>query len=174
MSGFIHFYYGDGKGKTTAAMGLALRCLGHGRRVLLVQFLKDGTSGEVQYLKQLPGVTVLVAPNMGKFVFQMTLEEKQQCRAQVEQLLEQTHELWQQEENALLILDEAGTACDVGMLKEAKLCDRAAQWKERGEVVITGHSPLPQLMQLADYVTHMQAKKHPYQQGITAREGIEH
>ena len=174
MSGLIHFYYGDGKGKTTAAMGLALRCLGHGKPVLLVQFLKDGTSGEVCYLRQLPGVQVLTAPHSGKFVFQMDEEEKEQCSRQQQDLLQQVEAIWKNQSDGLLILDEAGTACDVGMLQQHELCQRAEQWKALGEIVITGHACLLQLEELADYVTEMKAQKHPYQRGIAARAGIEH
>lgn len=174
MNGCIHFYYGDGKGKTTAAMGLALRCLGHGKPVLLAQFLKDGSSGEVQSLQQLADVQVLTAPHSGKFVFQMDEAEKEQCRRQQEDLLQRVERAWNGQTDALLVLDEAGTACDVGMLPPAELCRWLRQWKTHGEVVLTGHGGIPCLIEMADYVTHMQAEKHPYARGLAARMGIEY
>ena len=80
MKGLIHLYCGEGKGKTTAAVGLAVRCAGHGGRVVFAQFLKDGTSGECRALAGLKNVTVLAANPVGKFSFQMTEEEKRRTR----------------------------------------------------------------------------------------------
>ena len=77
--GCMHLYWGEGKGKTTAAMGLALRALGRGRRVVILQFLKGSDTGEVPLLRQL-GAQVLRCPAGQKFVFQMNEEEKAECR----------------------------------------------------------------------------------------------
>ena len=75
-NGLVHIYCGDGKGKTTAAMGLALRSIGHRKPVVIAQFLKDGTSGECRFLGALEHVTVLAANPVGKFSFAMTDTEK--------------------------------------------------------------------------------------------------
>ena len=72
MTGLIHIYCGDGKGKTTASVGLAVRCAGRGNKVVFAQFLKDGTSGECRVLAKLPDVTVMAANPVGKFSFRMT------------------------------------------------------------------------------------------------------
>ena len=84
MAGLVHLYWGDGKGKTTAAMGLALRALGHGRRVVVVQFLKDGTSGELDGLRRL-GAKVFSGPAGLPFVFQMDEEERAAARATMDE-----------------------------------------------------------------------------------------
>ena len=78
MTGLIHLYCGGGKGKTTAAVGLTVRCAGRGNKVVFAQFLKDGTSGECRVLAKLPGVTVMAAITVGKFSFRMTDAEKRE------------------------------------------------------------------------------------------------
>ena len=78
MTGLIHIYCGDGKGKTTASVGLAVRCAGRGNKVVFAQFLKDGTSGECRVLAKLPDVTVMAANPVGKFSFRMTEAEKRE------------------------------------------------------------------------------------------------
>ena len=129
----IHVYHGDGKGKTTAAMGLALRMLAAGRRVVVVQFLKDGESGEVRLLAELEGA-----------------------------------------QEGLLVLDEALDALSKGLVDEA-LVDRALDMSALGvEVVLTGRAPSRKIVEKADYITEMRCKKHPYEQGICAREGVEY
>ena len=152
----LHLYWGNGKGKTTAAMGLALRALGHGRRVVIVQFLKDGTSGEIAPLRT-AGATVYACPN-AKFTWLMDENDKAQARAvsadALEKALAQPFEL--------LVLDEA-------LLRKA-----TAFAKDGREVVVTGRDPAPWLQDAADYSTEMQMHKHPYTQGIAAREGVEY
>lgn len=169
----IHIYHGDGKGKTTAAMGLALRALGHGWRVCAVQFLKDGASGEARMLASLPGVTVIACPTGGKFTFQMTAEELAAARERQEEALARARGLVEAGACDLLVLDEVLDAVNTGTLAEASLMDTVRACGEHAELVLTGRGPSPDLVDLADYVTEMRCEKHPYQQGIVAREGVE-
>ena len=83
MTGLIHLYCGGGKGKTTAAVGLTVRCAGRGNKVVFAQFLKDGTSGECRVLAKLPDVTVMAANPVGKFSFRMTDAEKQAAAVKI-------------------------------------------------------------------------------------------
>ena len=160
--GLVQLYYGTGKGKTTAAMGLALRALGNGMRVVVVQFLKNGTSGELEPLRKL-GATVLSGQPGAKFTFQMNDEEKAQ--AAKEKALTIPCEL--------LILDEICAARRNGMLDEA-LAKRAVLERPAGrEVVLTGREPEQWMLEAADYITEMQAQRHPYARGIAARKGVE-
>ena len=166
--GLVHLYYGTGKGKTTAAMGLALRALGNGMRVVVVQFLKNGTSGELEPLRTL-GATVLSGQPGAKFTFQMNDEEKAQAAQEHNERLEEALTL----PCELLILDEICAARQSGMLDEA-LARRAVLERPQGrEVVLTGRVPEPWMLDAADYITEMQAQRHPYVHGITARRGIE-
>lgn len=109
--GLLHLYWGDGKGKTTAAMGLALRALGSGKRVVIVQFLKGGQSGEIPLLAQL-GAKIFRGKGGQKFVFQMNEAEKAAARAVQNENL--TAAL--AEPADLLILDEAGSAWELDMV----------------------------------------------------------
>ena len=153
----IHVYHGDGKGKTTAAMGLALRMLAAGRRVVVVQFLKDGESGEARLLAEHFGVPVFAGKASDKFTWSMTSEE-----------LAATREL--HDGNLASALAELSK----GLVDEA-LVDRALDMSARGvEVALTGRAPSRKIVEKADYITEMRCEKHPYEQGICAREGVEY
>lgn len=168
-TGLLHLYYGDGKGKTTAAMGLALRALGSGKRVVIVQFLKGGQSGEIPLLEQL-GAKVYRGKVGQKFVFQLNAEEKAATRALQDQNL--TAAL--AEPADLLMLDEAGSAWELDMA-DPELLQRAVLHRPAGqECVLTAHAPVQWMLDAADYVTEMKCHRHPYQKGIAARKGIEY
>mgnify|MGYP004629815853 FL=1 len=164
----LHLYWGNGKGKTTAAMGLALRALGHGRRVVIVQFLKDGTSGEIAPLRA-AGAAVYACPN-AKFTWLMDEADKAAAREASARALGQALA----EPFDLLVLDEACAALKSGILDEALLRRAVAFAKNGREVVLTGRDPAPWLQEAADYSTEMRAHKHPYADGIAAREGVEY
>ena len=120
-TGLIHLYCGDGKGKTTAAVGLAVRHAGAGGKVVLAQFLKDGTSGECRALAGLKNVTMLAANPCGKFSFQMSGEEKQECRAAVGRTFAAATGFAVREGATLLVLDEVCAAVNRGFLDEDAL-----------------------------------------------------
>ena len=167
--GLLHLYWGDGKGKTTAAMGLALRALGSGKRVVIVQFLKGGRSGEIPLLEQL-GAKIYRGKAGQKFVFQMNDAEKAATR----ELQNANLRAAQQEPADLLILDEAGSAWELDMvdkeLVKAVVLERPAEQ----ECVLTAHGAPDWMLETADYSTEMKCHRHPYQKGIAAREGIEY
>ena len=164
----IHLYCGEGKGKTTAAMGLALRALGHGRKVVIVQFLKNGKSGELTPLKTL-GAAVFSGKSGTGFVSEMSAEEKRETRFLNDRNLESALNI----PCDLLILDEACAACRLGMVDEERLSEFVKNHADRPEIVLTGRDPVPWMIRAADYITRMQAERHPYDRGISARKGIE-
>ena len=164
----LHLYWGNGKGKTTAAMGLALRALGHGRRVVIVQFLKDGTSGEIAPLRA-AGAAVYACPN-AKFTWLMDEADKAAAREASALALGQALA----EPFDLLVLDEACAALKSSILDEALLRRAVAFAKNGREVVLTGRDPAPWLQEAADYSTEMRAHRHPYADGVAAREGVEY
>ena len=167
--GLLHLYWGDGKGKTTAAMGLALRALGSGKRVVIVQFLKGGNSGEIPLLAQL-GAEIYRGKAGQKFVFQMNEAEKEATR----QLQNANLTAAMADPADLLILDEAGSAWELDMVDKALLQKAVLERPAEQECVLTAHAAPQWMLDTADYATEMKCHRHPYQRGISARQGIEY
>ncbi len=171
--GLIHIYCGDGKGKTTAAIGLAVRCSGHGNHVLLVQFLKSRLTGELNTLALLPNIEIMRGKETKKFTFQMNEEEKAQVKNEHLTLFSKVKQKCLDERVDLLILDEVIGACNTGVFDKAFLIDFLRHKPPKMEVVLTGRNPAPELVELADYVSEICKRKHPFEKGIPARTGIE-
>ena len=171
MPGLIHLYCGDGKGKSTAAVGLAVRAAGAGMKVVFAQFFKDGTSSELRVLRALPEAKVLVCErHFGRFR-NMSEEEKAEAKEAYSALLETA--IARAAGAQLLVLDEAVSACNHGILSEERLLGFLRSKPEGLEVAIKGRNPSEALQSAADYVTEMRKLRHPFDRGITAREGIE-
>ena len=173
QTGLIHVYYGYGKGKTTAALGLALRASGCGKKVVLVQFLKDSQCGELNQLALLPGITVLRGKAPGGFVKDMDDAARAATRDIHNVNLQSALELLHRGECDLLILDEALDAYQLGLLDEELFSGIVRGKPDALELVITGHKETGWVMECADYVTEMTKIKHPYDRGIVGRRGIE-
>lgn len=173
MFGLIHIYCGDGKGKTTAAVGLAVRCAGRGNKVLLVQFLKSRDSGELYSLAKLPDIEVMRGKESKKFTFQMNEEEKHALLIEHNKMFEQVLAKIKNGGYSLLILDEVIGALNAKVFEMPKLIEFLRHKPENLEVVLTGRNPAPELVEIADYVSEMRKVKHPIDKGIMAREGIE-
>ena len=172
MSGLIHIYCGDGKGKTTAAIGLAIRCAGSGRRVVLVQFLKDGKSSEFASLSHVPNIEVIPQTRTFGFTWTLTPEEKREAAAYYTGLLVDAFR--QSEDADLLVLDEVLDTFGTGMVGLGRLQELLDAKPDGLEVVLTGRGPAVSLLARADYVTEMKMVKHPFEKGVPAREGIEY
>ena len=172
-TGLIHIYCGEGKGKTTAAVGLAVRHAGFGGKVVLAQFLKDGTSSECRALSKLENVTMLAANPCGKFSFQMTGEENQQCSAAIGRMFAAATGFAVREGATLLVLDEVCAAVSCGFLPESEVLAFLDGKPDELEVVLTGRNPSEALQARADYITEMVKRRHPFDKGIGARKGIE-
>lgn len=171
--GKLHVYTGDGKGKTTAGMGLALRALGHGQKVLIAQFLKDGTSGELKALETFPGARVLRDQPMQGFVFRMTDSQKAKAREEQEKLLEDIKAKILAFEPQVTVLDEICVALSTGMVGQDAAFALMDVGLRFGDVVASGRGASQALMDRADYVTRLDSVKHPFDQGLPARQGIE-
>lgn len=169
--GRVHIYCGDGKGKTTCVMGLGVRAAGAGKKVLLHQFLKDDFSSERKIIDQLPGVTVVPGLPMDKFTFQMNEEElailKEKTNAMLDKLCAMAKDY------DMLILDESVYAMDMGLLDEDKVVAFLEKKPEHLEVVMSGRNPSPRLQEYADYISEIKKIRHPFDQGVSSRVGIE-
>lgn len=173
MKGLVHIYEGNGKGKTTAGVGLAIRCAGCGFDVVYSQFLKDGSTGEMSILRKIPNITVMVEEKHFPFSFRMTEEEKKEATAYYTRLFEQVTAYATEHRSRLLVMDELLDLCNAGLIDTNKVVDFLKNRPEELEVVLTGRNPKPELVELADYITKMDKVKHPFEQGVPARKGIE-
>lgn len=168
--GLIHIYTGHGKGKTTCATGLSVRALGTGKKVLFTQFFKNGKSGEILSLEKL-GADIMVSPSAGGRYSKLNDLQKEEAKEAYSELFDEVCE--KAKGYDLLVLDEIISTVNYGVVSEDKLLDFLRNKPEDLEVVLTGRDPSDNLKAVADYVTSMEKIKHPYDQGISARKGIE-
>ena len=173
QQGLIHIYHGDGKGKTTAAVGLCIRALGRGRQVLFVQFLKSWDSGELHILSQLSNIQIMRGKPSGKFTFQMNAEEKSACLKAHNQLWADILKYLQNNTVDLLVLDELLATYHHNLLDKVSFLQFLKNKPAELEVVMTGRNPAPELLELADYISEIKKVRHPFDQGLGARIGVE-
>ena len=171
--GLVHIYCGDGKGKTSAAVGLAVRAAGRGMSVLVVRFLKTENSGEVNVLRSISGISVTPCDRTFGFVFRMNEAQKREAAQYYQKRFEDAVQEAVQGQYDLLILDEILASCNYGMVQEQSVLEFLRTRPEKLEVVLTGRDPSAALVELADYVSEICMRKHPYTKGIQARRGIE-
>lgn len=179
----IQIYHGEGKGKTTAAIGLCVRAVGNNIPVIFSQFLKNDSSGEIDILRNLPGLTVIHPRVFHGFVKNMTEAELEETKKDNERMLNEIIAKAKllvdtakglDDICGLLVMDEALHAMNAGLLSEQKVVEFLKTVPKNFEVVITGYHPSEQLVALADYVSNVTKEKHPFDQGISARKGIEY
>ena len=164
-------YYGDGKGKTTAAAGAALRCMGAGGRVLFCQFLKSGASSEVKMLEKL-GARCLSCDQSTKFLWDMDAAEREAFFRTQAALFDRAQEEIAAGRYDMAVLDEALDVAALGMICKDRLISLAAGRGET-EIILTGRQPEPELLELCDYASRIECVKHPYHAGQPARRGVE-
>ncbi|MBQ8662784.1 MAG: cob(I)yrinic acid a,c-diamide adenosyltransferase [Eubacterium sp.] len=173
MKGLVHIYEGNGKGKTTAGVGLAVRCAGCGFPVVYSQFLKDGCTGEMAILRNVPEITVMVEEKHFPFSFLMTPEQKVEACGYYTSLFEKVTAYAKETQARLLVMDEILDLCNAELIDLQLVTTFLKNKPEELEVVMTGRNPKPELVELADYYTKMEKVKHPFDQGVKARVGIE-
>ena len=169
----IHVYYGDGKGKTTAAVGLAARAAGSNMKVLFVQFLKKEFSGERHTLSHTENVTLTFCPLELKFTFEMDEKEKAQAAKVFKGIFDSSVTTALTERYDMVVLDEIFDVINCEMITEAEVFEFVANAPVSMEIVMTGHNPPERFIEIADYVTEFKKIKHPHDKGITGRIGIE-
>ena len=171
--GLIEVYCGDGKGKTTAATGLAVRAAGCGMRVLFVRFLKNEHSGELVILDKIPEIDVIHLNSEYGFVIRMTEEEKQEAKEVYSNLWQEAVRRAVEEEYDMLVADEFMAAYRYEFIDHVHALDFLKNKPGKLEVVLTGRDPAPEIQELAEYISEVKKIKHPFEQGVPARRGIE-
>ena len=172
--GLIHIYCGDGKGKTTAAMGLAIRAAGREKKVFITQFLKSGKSGELVSLEKLKEyITFLPGRPVNKFVWNMNDEEKAEAKKEHTLRFREIIDEIKREQYDLLILDELIGTINNGFVDLNEVIEFLKSKPKTLEVVMTGRNPDEKLIEVSNYVTEMKCIKHPFEEGIPSRIGIE-
>ena len=169
--GLIQLYTGNGKGKTTAALGLSLRASGKGMSVYIIQFMKGRINyGELESIKKLPLVTI---EQFGRPDF---VDRKNPAKIDIDlagQGLARAREIISAGEHDLVVLDEINIALDYRLISESEVVDMIRDRPEHVEIVLTGRDAPRALIDLADLVSVVAEVKHPYREGIQCREGIE-
>jgi cob(I)alamin adenosyltransferase len=171
-TGMCQVFTGDGKGKTTAALGTALRALGHGMKVLVVVFMKgDYPYGEWKALEHFPNAKIV---RFGFLEFTDPNNVKPEEREQAENALQAAREAMRSGKYDLVILDEVNVASAWKLVHLEKVIELVKSRPPHVELILTGRSADKQLVELADLVTECVKVKHPYDRGTLARQGIEY
>ena len=175
--GIIQIYYGNGKGKTTASIGQAVRAIGQGLRVYMAQFLKpmDAFSGEIAIFKDFGPDFIFRRPNKSCFLdnsFDKDVKEKE--KGLILNEIEYAQEKMFKNSSDIFIFDELLTALNLDMIEECRLVELLKMKPKQVEIILTGLKGTQTIIDMADLVTDMRMIKHPYQYGLKARRGIEY
>ena len=169
--GLVQVYTGNGKGKTTAALGLALRAVGHGMKVLMIQFMKGNQYGELESAKKLSPCLIIKQVGRETFISKSNPDPKDLQLAQEGFLM--AKKAIQDKEYDIVILDEINLAIDYGLIPIKDLLQLMDSKPETVELILTGRNVRREILERADLVTEMVDRKHYYDRGVPAREGIE-
>lgn len=166
----LQIYCGDGKGKTTASLGLALRMAGAGMKVAFVQFMKGGETAELETLKLIPQITVMRCDRDYGFFWTLSDSDKAELSACHNDLLDKAFS----GEYDAVILDEFNSAYRYGLMDREKAEKLVAGNCTEREIVLTGRDPDAVFTDKADYISEIKCVRHPYTNGVKARKGIEY
>jgi len=171
MEGLIQVYFGNGKGKTTAALGLALRAAGRGKEVLIVQFMKKWDYGELHSIQLIPQITI---KTFGTKDFVHKGKAKEIDYQEAKKAFTEGVQAAKSGQYDIIIFDELNVAIYFELLELQQVLDFLEEKPEKVEIIITGRNAPKEIIDKADLVTEMCEIKHPYQKGIQARIGIEY
>ena len=172
--GLVQIYTGEGKGKTTAALGLAFRAAGRGRKVLFVQFLKGIATGEAISMSENPNIKHLKVAETVRFFNTLSAEEQLELKIRTESEWKQLKELIKTESADIVVLDEIMIALRYGLVDEDDVILLLKDKPHKIEIILTGRYAPDNLVEVADLVTEMKKVKHYYDKGVTSRIGIEY
>lgn len=173
--GCLQVYTGNGKGKTTAAVGLAVRAAGNGFKVYMVQFLKSGFTGELESSKKLePNFKIFRFEKRRGFFWTLNEEEKLQLKEEVQQAYRFCLEVLRKRQCDILIMDEIMGAISNKLVSKEQILELINMRPDDMELILTGRNVPEEIVAKADLVTEMKDIKHYFNKGIPAREGIEY
>jgi cob(I)alamin adenosyltransferase len=170
MRGYIHVYTGNGKGKTTAALGLAIRAAGAGLKVYIAQFIKRGQSSEIKGLSRLSDKITVEQFGCGRFITGRPSNEDLDAARRG---LNKISAILKAGKHSVVILDEANVAVSLNLFTENELLEIIDHKPDNVEIIITGRGAGPRIIEAADLVTEMKEIKHYFKNGVEARVGIE-
>ena len=168
----IQTYFGNGKGKTTAAIGSAVRCAGCGNKVLFVQFLKNNDSAEFKVLEEINGIDNLYSNEHYELYDNLNKERTSAFAKAYSKLLFEDAKN-KADDYQMIILDEILDAIEYGYIDESELVKLLTELKAHSEIILTGHNLTEKIANISDYISEIKEISHPYTNGVSAREGIE-
>ena len=168
--GFIHIYAGNGKGKTTAAIGLGIRATGEGLKVIMIQFMKGRRYSEIDALEKIPNFTVV---QYGRDEF-VSKERPEQIDIDLAtDGFEHAKKILHKKEYDVVILDEINVAVDFNLIPLNDVLQLLSEKPEKVELILTGRHASPEVVRQVDLVSEILEIKHPYQSGVESRKGID-
>lgn len=170
--GLIHIYCGNGKGKTTASIGLAIRCAGASKKVCYAHFLKGNDTSEDRLLSSIENITLFKLGKHFGFFNTLNSNEKTELISKHDKILDELTVLANSVD--MIVLDEIVSAYNLNAITQSKVDNFIANKPTRLELVLTGRDPSPAWIELASYVSEINPVKHPFDDGVTARLGIEY
>lgn len=173
-NGYVQIYTGNGKGKTTAAVGLAVRAAGNGYNVFMVQFLKGSKTGEIEAAKKMaPFFNIFRFEKKRGFFWTLNSEEKYELKQEVQKAYEFCMEALKEEKCDILIMDEVMGALSNELISEKQLLELIDKKPGNIELILTGRNAPIAIIDKANLVTEMKDIKHYFNEGVPSREGIE-
>lgn len=170
MKGYVHVYTGDGKGKTTAALGLSVRAAGAGLKVYIAQFIKMGVYSEIKALEKFSDLITVEQFGLGRFIIGKPLQEDIEAAGKG---IAKVKSIMGLSEYDIIVLEEANVAAVCGLISVENILELISLKPDNVELIITGRGADPKVIEKADLVTEMKEIKHYYQNGVKARVGIE-
>ena len=170
MKGYVQVYTGDGKGKTTAAIGLSVRAAGAGLKVYIAQFIKMGDYSEINALKKFSDLITVEQFGLGRFIKGKPSEEDIEA---AQAGIDKVKSLMASRDYDIIILEEASVAATCGLISVNDILDLISSKPDNTELVITGRGIDPKVIEKADLVTEMKEIKHYFKKDVLARTGIE-
>ena len=169
----IQTYFGGGKGKTTAALGLAIRYIGCGNKVLFVQLLKNNNSAEFKALEEIKNIDVLCSDEHYELYDNLNKDRTLALSKAYSKLLFEDVKR-KAGSYQMIVLDEILDAVEFGYIAEDELLSLISELKLNSEIILTGHNITEKISNISDYISKINELKHPYTKGVLAREGIEY